>query len=355
VARITDWRGIQRTPTGYIVRVEVCPLPRRTKRFKATATHADMISWRDATQRVLERSKPRAAQAGTITADVARYLAQWGSGKHPQTVEQRTRHLRLFADVFGNRIRATLTTQEIEAQLKAWQRNGLPLSDFARSRGRERGELREATVRKVRQSIYQLFATLDRGTDAANPVAPIPAGTDPDADPGGLPMSVVAAILARLPTGQPKARCYVMAYVGLRPEEVRLIEPQDCDYRRRTLYVRSAKGSDRQRVPLTRRGAAAVRLFIRHKAWGGFTDAHPNRLLKQAARDAGYPHLAPDQYTLRHSFGTAHYAACKDIKATKEAMRHKSIKMTERYVRGAVSFVLDASIATLDAALRRNR
>jgi integrase len=333
------------------VRVSVSPFPRRTKRFPAGTKHDELIRWRNATRQALERSRPRAAQAGTVAADVARYLAQWGTGKHPHTVAQRGRHLRLFAQVFGPRLRATLTTQEIEAQLGAWQRDGLPLSEFATKRGRRRRALTAATVRKIRQSIFQLFAALDRGTDAANPVSPIPAGTDPDADPGGLPMSTVKSILAKLPPGKPKARCYLMAYIGLRPEEVRLITPADADWRRRTLYVRSAKGSDRVRVPLTRKGAAALRYFARLEAWGDFTDAHPNRLLKLAAARAGHDR-AVDQYNLRHSFGTAHYAACRDIKATKEAMRHKSIRMTERYVRAAVDPVLEASIARLDAALR---
>jgi hypothetical protein len=51
------------------------------------------------------------------------------------------------------------------------------------------------------------------------------------------------------------------AGIGLPPEEVRLITPANADWRRRTLYVRSAKGSDRVRVPLirgARRGAEIV-------------------------------------------------------------------------------------------------
>jgi integrase len=355
MARITDWDGIQKTPYGYLVRVSVSPFPRRGKRFPATASHDEMIRWRNAQRQVLERSRPRAAHAGTVAADVASYLSQWGTGKHPQTVEQRKRHLRLFAEAFGSRLRATLTTQEIEAQLRLWQRDGLPLSEFSQKRGRRQQALSHAAIRKVRQSIYQLYAVLDRGSEASNPVAHIPAGADPDADPRGLPMPVVRQILAQLPRGKPKARCYLMAYIGLRPDEVRLVRETDADWRRRTLYVRSAKGSERTRVPLTHKGAAALRYFARLQAFGPFTAPHVNRLLHEAAERAGFPDIEIDQYTLRHSFGTAHYAACRDIKATKEAMRHKSIRMTERYVRGSVTSVLEASIAQLDAALRSTR
>lgn len=353
--RITDWTGIARTPYGYLVRVHVQPFPMRAKRFKFGTPLEEMQRWRSRQRSALERARPRAAQAGTVTADVQRYLEQWGTGKHPHTVTQRTRHLQLFAAVFGPRLRATLTTAEIEAQLRAWQRQGLPLSEFAHRRGRTRRPLTAETIRKVRQSIYQLFAVLDRGADVANPVTEIPVGTETDADPGGLPLAVVRAVLAALPRGKPKARCSVMAYVGLRPDEVQRMLPLDNDWRRRSLFVRTAKGGERVRVPVTRRGAAALRYFDQLQAYGPFTNAHPNRLLKEAATAAGYPELAITQYTLRHSFGTLHYATSQDLKATKEVMRHKSLRMTERYVRGAVSAVLEASVARLDQAVRRTR
>ena len=75
-------------------------------------------------------------------------------------------------------------------------------------------------------------------------------------------------------------------------------------------------------------------------------------MLKTAAAKAGYPTLAISAYTLRHSFATWHYAATRDIKATSKALRHKVLRMAERYVRGAVDEVLEGSIATLNSAQR---
>jgi hypothetical protein len=134
MARITGWDGISRTPFGYLVPVSVSPFPRRTKRSPAGTKHDELIRWRTATRQALERWRPRAAQAGIVGADVTRFQARWGTGKHPHAVAQRARHLRLFAQVFGSRLRATLMTQEIEAQLGAWQRDELPLSEFATKR-----------------------------------------------------------------------------------------------------------------------------------------------------------------------------------------------------------------------------
>ena len=76
-------------------------------------------------------------------------------------------------------------------------------------------------------------------------------------------------------------------------------------------------------------------------------DGKPN-LITPAHINLG---LAIDAYTLRHSFGTWHYQTFGDIKATQQIMRHKSIRMTERYVRAAVAPVLQQSVDALDAAV----
>ena len=213
--------------------------------------------------------------------------------------------------------------------------------------------MKDSTIRKVRQALYQLFAVLYRGTGKANPVAEVPAGSDPDPDAGGQPMAVIRRVVAALPRCATKARCYVMAYTGLRPIEVPLITPSDWDGR--SLYVRTVKGGVRQRVPLTQHGRAAMRYFAQLDAWGRFTCSPMDRMLKTAAAKAGHPTLAISAYTFRHAFGTWHYAATQDIKATKEAMRHKSITMTERYVRAAVADMLQASIDRLDQVQRQAR
>lgn len=366
MARITDWDGITKTRTGYLVRVHVRPFPMKAKRFPRETPHAVLIDWRDTTKRRLQKARPPRGPVGTFRADVARYLEQWGAGKHPITVLQRTRYLGLWADVFDTEPRALVTTADIERQLQLWRQRGLPVGDHARRRKRGGKPLTEATIRKVRQAIYQLYAVLDRGTDQPNPVAAVPAGSDPEPDPRGLSQAVVRAILAHLPRSKTKARSYVVAYIGLRPPlEVARLAPGD--WKGRTLFVRSGKGSSRETVPLTRRGAAALRYFARLGAWGPCTSAPWNRMLKAAARAALADEKTPPAiaaalrtalptltaYSLRHSFGTWHYQATHDIQATKAAMRHKTLRMTERYTRAAVAPALQESIATLDAAFRR--
>ena len=129
--RVTDWTGITQTATSYLVRVRVRPFPMRARRFPLTTSLAVMQAWRTATETKDRTVKPATPDTGTLEADVDAYLHQWGSGKHPTTVLQRTRYLHLWAAAFPRRFTVTLTTKEIETQLLLWQKHGLPISKKA--------------------------------------------------------------------------------------------------------------------------------------------------------------------------------------------------------------------------------
>jgi hypothetical protein len=124
-----DWTGITKTPGGYLVRVHVRPFPMVAKRFPTGTPYETLEAWRDTQQRKLRRARPAPGLRGTIEADIARYLQEWGATCHPITVLQRARHLQLWADAFPRRLRLTLTTAEIRAQLAEWERHGLPVGD----------------------------------------------------------------------------------------------------------------------------------------------------------------------------------------------------------------------------------
>lgn len=348
MGRVTDWTGITRTATGYLVRVQVRPLPMAAKRYPPGTTLRTMQQWRDDARRVLEEDKAkRIDHAGTLTEDVETYLGRWGSGKHAETVRQRRRHLEQWAAAFVGRTRRSLTATDIEQQLATWQTE------------RREGA---ATWNKRRQSLYQLFAVLDRGTDHRNPVEDVPTQQEPQATARGLPVPVVRELLAAMPESLTQARLGVMAFCGLRPEEVRRIRREDIDREGRALYVRSAKGSPPATVPLLSEAVAWLDLFVRLDAFGSFSSAPMNLSLQRAVRRVNRARAEAERdplpvgitaYTMRHTFGTEFYRVTRDLKATKEAMRHASLAMTERYVEGAVSAVLAAGIEAVEAAAKR--
>lgn len=342
--RVSDWECIYRTPTGYLVSVQVRPLPRRTKRFPHGTKLETMQRWRDGTRADLELERDRARLYGTDTLaqDVEAYLGRWGHGKHPQTVAQRTAYLHAWAEAFRGRRRASLTTSEIEAHLAAWQRaEGFGANSW----------------NKRRQAIYQLFAVLDRGAGRVNPVADVPTQEEPKAQPRGLPMAVVRAILDAMPRSRTRARLGVMAFTGLRPEELRRVVPGDIDWKGRALYVRTAKGGHAATLPLVPEAIAWLREFVAVGAFGGFTSAPMGVSLGRAVARVNLERLAAKQepiamraYDMRHSFGTFWYTTTRDLKSTREAMRN-TLKMTERYVESAVSSVLLDGARVVAAAL----
>lgn len=356
MARVTDWTGIARTRTGYIVRVHVRPLPMRAKRYPHGTTLGMMQQWRDDTRRTLEQERDAREDAtGTLAEDVEAYLARWGTGKHPETVSQRRRHLEQWASAFAGRTRRSLTAADIEQQLATWQ-----------AAGKEGA----ATWNKRRQALYQLFAVLDRGLTVGgpfaglglaypNPVEDVPTQTEPRPTARGLSIPDVRALLAAMPESKTRARLGVMAFCGLRPEEVRRIRPGDIRREARTLYVRSAKGSPAATVPLLAEAVTWLDAFVRLDAFGTFTSAPMNVSLQRAvtavnrARASQQRDLLPTgitAYTMRHTYGTEFYRVTRDLKATKEAMRHASLAMTERYIEAAVSSSLAAGVAAVEAA-----
>jgi integrase len=344
MARVTDWTGITRTATGYLVRVHVRPLPMASKRFPPHATLRSLQAWRDDTRRALERDRAaRITHAGTLAADVADYLSRWGAGKHPETVAQRRRHLEQWASAFPGRTRHSVAAADIEQQLSTWQAAGEGA----------------ATWNKRRQALYQLFEVLDRGTDRRNPVKVVPTHREPRATARGLPVAVVRELLLAMPPSKTRARLGVMAFTGLRPEEVRRLTPADRDATRGTLFVRSAKGSPAATVPLLAEASRWLDEFAALDAFGPFGSAPMNLSLRRAVvavnavRAQAGRELLPEgitAYTMRHTFGTEFYRVTRDLKATKEAMRHASLSMTERYIGGAVSAVLAAGVAAVEAA-----
>lgn len=353
--RVTDWTGISKTPTGYIVRVKVGHLPRAVKRYPAGTPLEDMQRWRDRARRDLEdelEKLPEPPRRGapprhTLAADVKEYLKAWGTGKHANTVAQRERHLEDWVQAFPERSRRSLTVGEIEQHLAAWQKKN-PL-------GRKEGA---ATWNKRRQALLQLFAFFCRGTDKKNIVEDVPTRDTGKPQPRGLPIPVVRELLEVMLPSATRARLGVMAFTGLRPEELRRITPEDVDLKAGKLYVRTAKGGKAATVPLLSEATTWLREFHELGAYGPFTSAPMGLSLRRAVKAVNrrraakkLPPLGPIRaYDFRHSFGTAFYAATRDLKATSEALRN-TLAMAERYVEAAVSPVLQAGVALLEGAL----
>ena len=113
----------------------------------------------------------RTRVAGTFANDAARYLLAVSA---MPTYSERCKHIALWMDEFGQRWRGTIRTDEIDAVLNQWLREGLAAS----------------TVKHRRTALLHLWHRLD-GKDAANPVRRSLVPTEPEPELRGLPYSTV--------------------------------------------------------------------------------------------------------------------------------------------------------------------
>lgn len=330
-------RGIHETPFGYRVYARVEGIL-YSKRFPKDARLTDMKEWRENT-RVFARAGAlarRAAQtpATGFRADADRYLA---AVKAMPSYQDREHHIEEWADVFGDRPRASITAAEIQTQLHAWRHAGLSAS----------------SVNHRRTALGHLYRVLD-GPAGTNPVRAVPRFSEPAPEPRSLPPAIVRAILKAMPHTVTRARLAVIAATGLPHASLRRLRAEDVDLKGQTMLLparRKGAGTRPQRVPITPQAVVAFRDLARFDGWGPFDQSSMYKSFRRACRKvekARKVSLAGvNVYSLRHSFGSQVYAATGDIRATQVLLGHSTPTLTARYALGAVDARLQAAIRAL--------
>ena len=336
--RISD--GVYRDQWGFSASVRGGG-QRAEKRFPPGTSLKAIKAWRDET-RVSLRKAAHLATRGTFANDSARYLLAVGA---MPTFRQRRRDIQLWIEAFGQRRRASITTPEIDALLSRWLGEGLAAS----------------TVKHRRTALLHLWHRLD-GTDAANPVRRSLVPVEPEPEPRGLPYSTVHRILDAMPdqgqaikgqardtASKTKIRFALMAYTGFSPTTIMRLRPHDVRWDAGAVFVagrRKGKGTKGQTIPLTSAGLAALRRFDALDCWGPFSTSSAWKSFQTACRRVGLSGLRP--YDLRHTFGTAVYAATGDLRATQQLLGHASRTTTDRYTLAAVPERLQVAVGQVE-------
>lgn len=313
-------RGIAKTPEGWRISVQVNGVPWR-RRFPASVPLDDVLKELLAARTERKATTPRLPR-GTLKGDVTRYMTDFFAGRSPAAREERQRHLDLWIEALGAETwRSRITRDDISRVLQRWRGAGLSAD----------------TCNKRRTALLALYHALD-GRGGSNPVREVPKFRPPDPLPRALDYRLIERALKQLPR-KTRARLKVIAYTGIRPVQLRTLEPTDWDVKHKLLTVpgtSKGRGTKPYTIPLTKQAEAALREFDRADAWGTFTAAPMARMWKAAAIKVG---LSEDStpYWLRHSFGTRIYQKTGNLKATKDLLGHSSIRMTERYTLAAVS------------------
>lgn len=351
---------------AYVVEIRVRPFPKRRERFPLETPLEVMVAWRDvqladltAAKQALKRTqldertttilatKARSLMGGTLRADVETYLTEkLRPTMDPHNKLQARRYLRTAAaGDLGRYPRQAITGAQWETLLAKWERTGIPAS--VEPEGRTRivppGPLAPDTANKIRGYWIGFYKAMNAGMNLPNPARDVPRRKPADVQSRSIPFDLAVKITDHIGrSGKPTrtaARLTLMCVLGLRPCEIKLIKPaKDWNKAEGTLYVRTGKGGKPRTLPLSDRAAGALEQLELLKGWGNFSAAPAARMFHDAVAAAGLSHLEPMvPYDLRHCFGTETYRKTGDLKAVAEAMGHRNLKMTERYVEGAVS------------------
>lgn len=325
--------GITKTRTGYRVFVRV-RLARgvsalRTKSFPQSAYIEEMKAWREA-----ERVKARQAQGpipqrGTFAEDVARYLRMVAA---MPTYAWRQRDLAVWTEVFGSRRRATISAEEIRAQLHQWRTVGPVLRYTPRTKTYRALDqpLSASACNHRRTALLHLWTLLD-GKAAPNPVRDVPPFVEPAPAPRARDLATLASALATLRNPAQRARALVLLWTGIRGNsELATMTREHVNLEQRVCYVPTAKGGATFRlVPLTEAGVAAWRDFIAAKAWGPYDKDALRKSIRRACAKAGLP--AVRAYDLRHSIASGYLIAGADLSDVQHMLGHTTPRMTRRY------------------------
>ena len=190
---------------------------------------------------------------------------------------------------------------------------------------------------------------------------------EPEPEPRGLPYSLVQDLLDAMPeqgqgvkgrmrdcASKTKARLTLMAYTGLPPRTIMRLRPRDVRWDAGAVFIqgrRKGKGTKGQTIPLTSAGLEALRRFDEVDCWGSFSTSSAWKSFQGTCARPDLTGLRP--YDLRHSFGTAVYAATGDLRATQQLLGHASRATTDRYTLAAVPGRLKVLVGQVEKLQRR--
>ena len=158
---------------------------------------------------------------------------------------------------------------------------------------------------------------------------------------------------ARDAASKTKARLALMAYTGFAPATIMRLRPKDVRWDAGSVFVqgrRKGKGTKGQTIPLTSAGLEALRRFDELDCWGPFGTSSAWCSFQRPCGKLGLTGLRP--YDLRHSFGTAVYAATGDLRATQQLLGHASRTTTDRYTLAAVPERLQLAVGQTEKLLK---
>jgi integrase len=307
--------------------------------------------------------------AGTLAADIQRYLEQCPASA--KTTDYRYILAHWIASPLATLPRDSITLAELEQQLAHWQAAGVPAVTL------------NHRIRALR-AVYRAFR------DGVEPVVPdaLRYFRPPRPEPRGIPMSIVARILASIPDrgqarkgearptySETKIRLRVIAYTGLPHRQLVAVTRAMVNFADGRLFMPERKkgtGAAGVWVSLLPQAIEALHDYDAAHLWGiPFSrSAMRKTWTKAIARtrtaietecartgdamllEQFMTSVPPDcrPYDLRHSFLTEVYRRSGDFRAVAAIGQHAQLETTKRYTEAGVPERVQAAIEKVAAA-----
>lgn len=295
---------------------------RKEKRFAHATNLADVKRWRnEQIGKFAAVRRKRPSIAGTLRADVRRYLSQI---KHLASWKSRRSELEAWLEHFGTKPRGKITSEMVRNVVAKWRTvEGGRL--VGRGKDKKRRPYGGRTCEHRVATLRHLFHVLD-GFDVSTPCDDLTFEL-PQTQPVFVPVTTILAVAERLKV-EPKtrARFMVLAATGVRPAELMRAEEDDLNLKARIWIVRTGKGGKRPPLYLNDEMVAALETFIAVDAWGVYDTSRHAKLLRIAGWPAG---VRP--YSVRGTFGMELSRRGIDLADIQQVMGHTSEKTTRTY------------------------
>jgi integrase len=262
----------------------------------------------------LKASEKSCTAAELVDEVVAAKKADGASRRHVDDLESR---LNIFAEKFGSRRVATITSAEIDDWLRSLQ-------------------VSPATRNHYRRLLILAFNfAMQRGYATSNPAEKTAQAREPKTKPGILSVDQASALLEN---ASPEILPYIAVglFAGLRRAEIERLDWSEIDFDSGHIEVTAEKSKSKLANRfITMQPNLREWLLPLHKLKGNVTPRQNFRQLFDQAREAAGITEWPDN-ALRHSFASYHVAHFKDPKALALEMGHSDSGMLFNHYRALV-------------------
>lgn len=323
--------GVYRDNLGLAASVKV-GTRQREKRFPLGTDLQTIKAWREA-EKVRLRGSQTLAVRGSFAAEGLRYLKIVKGSLDRFTYKSRRSEVRAWSAALGTEDPRKLVSARIRETIGDWR-----AADISPKTIRNR----VGTLGHLWRTLYSEDPPLD-GIDLPKTQKRRPAFVGAD-----IIKDVEAQLRAfeqsgRLRDSRQRGRFMVIATCGMRPAQLKRMQPADVDLTRRVALIPGAKDGEPVGLWLNDDMLAAWQTFTEADAWGPFDTRGFGRILRHAGWPAG---VRP--YNARHAVGIELGERGVDFQVIADFLGHSSAKTTRDFYVPALSGPLKRASESID-------